>query len=74
MFTYNCTGADRPISTEMEILLERLLLGAPAPKLTPPPQTGITGKETSLQRLLLGMPVSALRSVLNNSSKSAIIQ
>ena len=34
----------------------------PAPTPTPPPQTGITGMETLLQRLLLGMPVPASQS------------
>ena len=53
------TPPPRPIPTEMEILLERLLSGAPAPTPTPPPQTGFTGMETLLQR-----PVLASRSRL----------
>ena len=56
------TPPPRPIPTEMEILLERLLSGALASTLTPPPQTGIMGMETLLQRLLPGTPVPALRS------------
>ena len=64
MLISNHTGADCPIPTEMEILIERLLSGAPATKPTLPPQTGITGMETLLQCLLPGMPVSAVSTVM----------
>ena len=55
------TPPPRPVPRELEILLERLLSGAPAPMLTPPAWTGITGVETLLQRLLPGTPVPASR-------------
>ena len=35
------TPPPRPVPTEMEILLERLLSRAPAPTLTPPPGLGL---------------------------------
>ena len=62
MLTFNCTGAappPRPIPTELEILLECLLSGVPAPMATSTPQTGITGMGTLLQCLLPGTPVPA---------------
>ena len=40
----------KPIPTELESLLQRLLAGVPAPKPTPPPKTGITDMETSRVR------------------------
>ena len=46
MLTSNRTGADTATPADIEILLERLLSGAPASTSTPPPQTGITGMET----------------------------
>ena len=45
----------KPIPTELESLLQRLLAGVPAPKPTPPPKTGITDMDTLLQRLLPGV-------------------
>ena len=51
----------RPVPTEMEILLERLLSIAPAPAPTPLPRTAITGMETLLQRLLPGTPTQTSR-------------
>ena len=53
------TPPPRTVPTEMEILLERLLSGAPAPAPTPTPRTGITGMEALLQHLLPGTPVPA---------------
>ena len=56
------TPPSRTMPTDKEILLKRLLsvMSAPTPIL--PPQTGITGMETMLQRLLPGTPVPASRS------------
>ena len=48
----------KPIPTELESLLQRLLSGVPAPTPTPPPKTEITDMETLLQHLLPGTPVS----------------
>ena len=55
------TPPPRPVPTEMEILLERLLSTAPIPAPTPPPRTAITGMETLLQCLLPGTPIPASR-------------
>ena len=48
-----------PVPTEMEIMLECLLLNALV--LAPPPRTAITDIEIMLQRLLPGMPTRAPR-------------
>ena len=49
------TPAD--INWDMRLLLQSLLSGVLALMLTPPPQTGIVGMETLLQRLQPGAPV-----------------
>ena len=50
------TPPPKPIPTELESLLQRLLSGVLAPARAPPPKTGITDMETLLQRLLQGTP------------------
>ena len=48
-----------PLASEQ--LLQRLLVGAQAPKPVPPVKTGITDIETLLQNVLPGIPASASR-------------
>ena len=47
----------KPLPTELESFLQRLLMGVQAPKPAPPDRTGITNMETLLQSLLPGTPV-----------------
>ena len=54
------TPPPRPVPTEMEILLERLLSGAPAPTLTPPPRTGRRLTQQSNRQPVDVVKVSAL--------------
>ena len=51
----------KPLSTELESLLQRLLMGVQAPKPAPPHRNGITYMETLLQSLLPGTPLPAWR-------------
>ena len=55
------TPPSKPIPTELESLLQRLLSGALAPAPAPPPKTGITDMETLLQHLFPGTPAPASR-------------
>ena len=55
------TPPPKPIPTELESLLQRLLSGALAPAPAPPPKTGVTDMETLLQHLLPGMPAPVSR-------------
>ena len=51
----------KPVSSALEQLLQRLLVGAQAPKPVPPVKTEITDMETLLQHLLPEVPASASR-------------
>ena len=55
------TPPPKPIPTELEGLLQRLLSGVPTQTPTLPPRTDFTELETLLQRLLPGTPVPASR-------------
>ena len=46
----------KPVSMELERMLQRLLLEVQTPKPTPPAKSGITDLETLLQGLLPGIP------------------
>ena len=68
------TPPPRPVTTELESLLERLLSGALAPMPAPPSQTGITEMETLLQRLLPETPpASRSRPVLARRDWTAVM-
>ena len=55
------TPPPRPVHTDMEILMVRLLLNAPAAAPEPLPRTANTERETLLQHLLPGAPTRALQ-------------
>ena len=55
------TPPPKPVSSALEQLLQRLLVGAQAPKPVPPVKTEITDMKTLLQHLLPEVPASASR-------------